>query len=469
MKTITIKQGDSLNLLDLAKFIKLGLVETRLIVEKGINVGSESFGLQSLLISYHSTQRAYILKTGSTIGILEFENFKIEIKPKFEFLTVAQCLKILAYLDSLSLAKTANHTLLSSVDYETNNSDLGFFAYSLCTKVFTYLEIGSSQTYETKLIHSSSLEGPIDFSETINRGQIKSPVVHKSFLSINSPENRFLKRALSLVSKEISNEKIRLFAFQLLERMEEVSEDQTEFTYETISLIERRELRETMLCAYAVNYGIALDNEGKQGFFPPFLIDLDSFFEKIAYFMLKEVTKPETALVIPQKCKRIGLSNSNSMKNIYIDIFYQAQGPNTLPIVVDTKNKFSSTTAKEFSIKNEDIYQMYFYMKEIGSFWSILVYPGDLKDSSSFPLQESTGKEAYDKRVKEKLHRMYQSGQLMQFDHHNDKQKTLGVIIWRVGISNSIDNLRKNIEELSNLMFLLSTTYQSPSSLQLSN
>lgn len=117
-------------------------------------------------------------------------------------------------------------------------------------------------------------------------------------------------------------------------------------------------------------------------------------------------------------------------------------------VVLDTKNKYSLLDdSGKPKLSNQDLFQMIYYCQVLGTNIAILIYPGDKKNSTRYPLKGSISDETYEKNRCNAIKKMFDSGNTaFKFNVEN---VMINIILWRLNLSGTLHETRESVAQLS--------------------
>ena len=186
---------------------------------------------------------------------------------------------------------------------------------------------------------------------------------------------------------------------------------------------------------------------GDKSFSPYFTINLDYLFEKYCAFEIGKLMANKSCQVLIQQSNNHNFIPGLDAKKICPDIIVKStQEVDSRCIIVDTKNKFSLSTEDNTSISNSDIFQIFYYAMAFKSNIGILLYPGDNRTATTYPIMGSEGLNSYKIKRNNKINEMLQSGK--DIFCMNNGAHVFYLVTWRINLSDTLKDTRQSIAEL---------------------
>lgn len=307
------------------------------------------------------------LQAQSNIGIAQFTNFRVEIKPKFS--DINKVVKLIEYVNGFDLVIFPE----SEIEFEGEKDDLSeIIIGSFLVKVQILLQQGLMKSYDTREENLSALRGKLLLDKQFQndfRGKIQFACEYDE-LEYNNLENQIILYCLECcyditinkLRKQEIRELIQIIS-ELVEFKHIAQEDFGKINYNQMNHHYKKIHDDCKFIIDSIEISDFYDQQtGK--FVNSFFVDMNEIFEKFV-FMLFDEAYPHRCTAQPIE---EGFRSKIYNKTIPInpDIFIKDNKRDKLQVIIDTKYKDK--------INDEDRYQlsMYAVIKEKNNVYAIL-------------------------------------------------------------------------------------------------
>jgi|GEM_PF-1693223 len=430
------------------------------LLERKIREYYALFGSEPYCIEYSRKKDSYIIRANSTIGIVNCDFFILEILPKFETLMIGKCLQMAHSSSSNNLVNHNNDICESNISDSDILNGVDYFALALNSAIQDCINGGLITSFTFYTRPDPELKGHLNINRHISTGANPlAPQTIKNSRTEDCKINSILKMALEICIIECNNHAIKSISSSLIRSFKDVSTIPVEnlnISIDEITSIPRPDYERALALSEIILNGFTSTKGGRDSFTPYFTINLDYLFERYCSFEIENLMNKISYQVFVQSEKKHDFSPSIDAKKICPDIIVKStQDSDHRSIIIDTKNKFSLSSDENISISNNDIYQIFYYSLTFQTNVGVLLYPGDDKISTSYPIMGSEGKVKYEAKRNKKIKEMLESGKDI-FCKENDNQ-VFYLVIWRVNLSGTLQDTKESIVEFCQFIADVST------------
>lgn len=432
------------------------------LLERKIREYYALFGSDPYFIEYSRKKDSYIIRANATIGIVNCDFFILEISPKFETLVIGKCLQLAHSSGSNNLVNHNNDICESNVSDSDVLTGVDYFALALNSAIQDCINGGLITNFTFYTRPDPELKGHLDINRHISTGANPlAPQTIKNSRTENCKINSILKMALEICIIECKNHNIKAISSSLIISFKGVSKipiENLEISIDEITSIPRPDYERAIALSEIILNGFTSIKGDRESFTPYFTINLDYLFERYCSFEIGNLMNPKNYQVFVQSEKNHNFFPSIDAKNICPDIIVSStQESCHRSIIIDTKNKFSLSADESITISNNDIYQIFYYALTFQTNVGVLLYPGDDKISTSYPIMGSEGKSKYEAKRNKKIKEMLKSGKDIFCMKNNHHHQVFYLVVWRVNLSGTLQDTKESIAEFCQFIADVST------------
>ena len=451
---IHVSVGETLSLIDISKAtLGIPISKIKVMLQEQIKEHHRLFGTNPFKIEYSYSGDSYEIRPNSVIGRLDCEQFILEIASKFEDIQIGKWLQLAHYSGANYLVQHNNSISETAVSEDDIFQGVDYFVLALVSSIGDCIDQGL-------LYKKDYIEGPDpNFSGKLHvRNHIQmggNPFRIQTIRNIknfNCTENIILKRALEIAAMSALNSKLRGLANGLINSFQEINTDgiaNKNFDYSYSSSVPRHDYKKALAVSKIILEGFSSLYGDLNSFSPYYTINLDQLFERFVAYELQQLLKSDTYQVKVQEKKSHKIEPELPGSFISPDILvYPNEMMNSRPIVIDTKNKYSTLIQSGGTkISNTDLYQMIYYCQTVGTNIAMLVYPGTSITKTKYPIPGSEGKTKYLAKRDAALIELKTSNN--HIFNYKGGDADISIIIWRLDLSGTLRDCRQSMAELS--------------------
>lgn len=418
------------------------------LLKNAIRAHKSVYGVDVFTLQYQVKQDSLAVIPGPNIGRVNCELFSLTFTPKFEGLSVGKCLAFAHICKSLELVNYDGDIVDDEVSDDSLISSYDYFSKAFVASVFDIFHSGILDTRVSFRCMSSELKGDIDFNQTIGEAS-EFPIVSCQRPSIDLPVNQYLKKTLVDIVGAASSMELIGLAGQALNQFVDVSDvelDFDELDLNAATTMRRLDYEKSLSLAAIIRNGYNYEKGGEKSFSPYFTMNLDNLFEKLVGYFVKSQVSNINFDVLLQLEKLHPASPELKSKLIKPDLVLQPKDNSKYKnVVVDCKNKYSMLNDGALSIANADIYQMTYYAQCFYTEYAVLVYPGNFKNRTVYPIEGSEGRSSYiQKRNRAFDTILRNSYTCMSFNSHK-----IHLFFWKVDLTGTMKDTELSFAQLS--------------------
>ena len=428
-------------------------VKIQHLLETALSEHYRMYGQTPYTLSYDRGVGGYVLNATSAIGFVDCVDFILRLEPKFQGLEIGKCLQLAHRAKKHFLVRHSNSVVEDEVSESDELEGVDYFAAVFISAITDVVNDGLLREHSFEEGNDDKLRGEILAEKHISMGSSPvAPYTRRPAFTENIKVNITLKTALQKIRTRSTIAKIQALASNYLKHFNGVSDNlgQEALTYDFKSSVNREDYKRALTFAKIILEGFD-PSEGKENSFQPsFTIDLDKLFEDFVAYELKSLLSKELYKIETQKVfKHPAVPDITG--RIIPDLYLTSIQEGKRSIVLDTKNKYSLLfDDKTLSISNSDLYQVSYYGLAIGSPIAVLVYPGNGKNATKYPIKGSEGDETYVAKRLKALKKIKE-------DPASSVELTLGqeklnVYFWRVNLEGTVRDTLVSMAQLA--MFL---------------
>jgi hypothetical protein len=446
MIKINLSVNSPVYIQDIAASVGININELRYQLERTLQEHYFHFGSKPFFIEYDPV-KGYMLRAGSAIGRLQAGSIVLEIIPKLPMLSIGKCLGM-AQCSNTNLLKINNGILLK--DYISENekySSLDFLSFSFLDSLLTIKKNGLARKFEEIFGPATKLRGTISFQETITAGKcLHEPITGEIEPTYDILPNQILKYALNICLSKAQAREIRDLANTISDFFAGVKLlDDSSMKMDLLSYnfgLPRPDYERALSYAKAIIEGRYISEGDQEELIPSFTLDLDKVFESYCSYHFDKLISKTSSDTLLQHPFPHDMRPLVTEKKIYPDIVLRNR-KNKKSVILDVKNKYSSLRDDGcFTISNEDIYQVSYYAKTLGSRYCILVYPG-INPKIQYPLKTSESDAVYSLRRSKVLVNLKSKSAVKIFS-----KDEIYIIIYVIDLAGNLKNTKRSIASL---------------------
>jgi 5-methylcytosine-specific restriction endonuclease McrBC regulatory subunit McrC len=448
-KEFVLRIGAFIQLQTLAMESEISVEELQLILKKQIKEHFKLFGCIPFSIEYSRFHDDEILTAGSIIGRINCHFFILVIEPKFINLDIGKCLQMAHRCRSNDLV---NHKSEISSDFISDLdhlSSIDYFSQVFINTVQDCINNGLTTVFSESTAQQKDLKGKLAVNDHISHGgNPLNPSVTKTYRSQNNIANSVLKFALEICKRKCRNDNVRMLSDNLLLEFKDCSipSDIEDIDFSDLTTtIPRPDYDRALSIASVLIKGFDPTSGTTSGFSPFFTIDLDKLFEYFCTYEIKKLLSDNFFDVSSQDIAAHPFSPPLAAKQIKPDIVVKPKLDNHRTILADAKNKFSLSSNDISLLSNSDIFQIFYYAYTYKTNIGILLYPGDSKSCTKYPIKGSVSEKAHKEKREKIISDMKKSGK--DIFYFGDEE-TFYLITWRINLSGTLRDTRQSIAEL---------------------
>ena len=411
----------------------------------------KKYKVQPLTLSFSVPHNEYILNIDhSYIGNLVFKDFVIKILPKHFNVSTEKILKLAAYLNMRDAILGNSEFFRDEIGDDDSINSLEFFYDLFLDKVNVCIRNGLAHGFVLNKDTSTNFRGVLDVNKFMINPTPRN-IVHQ-IIKVRTPDlpiNRVIKSVILDIIGKTKKSELLIKSKTILRNLSEVGLFDLPVFFKKNDFIvnsRRNDYDEILDLIEVLVNGFDPDASSEIGFIPEYIINLDYLFEKSCFLYLKRIMNEKYFNVQYQLEHNHIFSDLKLSGKIIPDIVLSKNKDDFKndSIILDAKNKISGAE-DAFRVSTADIYQLFFYSKILKTKYVFLLYPGIESNYSRYPLKGSQGDAAYNKARQEKINKMYETNQIVDFE--NTK-----FILWRINLEGSLKDTLSSFNELSNLL-----------------
>lgn len=449
--TFSLRLGKSLSLGTISQhFNTIGPAHIQGMIESALLEHSARFGHQPFHISYDRASRGYIIQAASSIGIIDCGLFFLKLEPKFSGLEIGKCLQLAHYCRHGALVKHSNSVVEENVSTAEHLDGIDYFSAAFLSSVIDVVNNGLLKVTGNQEGPDSNCRGSLMLDRHLSKGGSPlAPYMRRQVPSDDLPVNRTLKAAINLCRLHSKSSRLKAIATAQLNAFSGVADvgASEEYTFSFETSLRRSDYQKALNFARIILEGFDPNSGGDSGFVPSFTIDLDSLFEEFVSTQLSESLTAKYSVMLQ---KSFPHPTDPVISNISIvpDVVVSAADERSRSVVLDTKNKYSLLSDDvTLSISNADLYQVAYYCLATNSEIAILVYPGNERTRTKYPIKSAEGDAAYEKKRLRALERM--ANNAASAFRINFSGQTIRVYVWRINLQGTMHETLSSVAELS--------------------
>jgi 5-methylcytosine-specific restriction endonuclease McrBC regulatory subunit McrC len=427
--------------------------DVRSLLQGQIKEHHRLFGTEPYKIEYNREKDSYQIRPNGIVGRIFCGNFVLEISSKFEGIEIGKWLQLSHYSGANHLVRHNNDVAESAISQQDTFAGIDYFALALTSSVQDCLNDGLIYEKGTRDGDDPNFRGKLNVRKHIQKGA--NPLNLQTTQNIKRFDcnaNSLIKRALEVCVEKTANIKIRGLADIMLSHFSEVSAARVEtepVTYDFVSSLPRPDYGKALAISKIVLEGFSAVHGDDSSFLPYYTINLDELFEQYVGYELQKLLRKDSYIVDLQKKLPHPLVPELNDNFIVPDIVVRGDSDaEARPVVIDAKNKYSMLSdsgAVRFS--NQDLFQIVYYCQTVKTNIAIIVYPGDLGSSTTYPLQHSESKEQYLTKRERAVQSMFEDGNCA-FKYKTESTE-IYIIAWRINLAGSLHESRTAAAQLS--------------------
>ena len=410
-----------------------------------------SFGVEVFKLQYVVEGDGLVIIPGPAVGIVDCGFFRLTFEPKFSGISVGKCLAFAQIAGAVELVNHSETIVEQEVSYDSLTSSIDYFSKAFLSSVYDVLQQGLITTRVERSRVDSEARGNIDFFSTIS-GASEFPVIQVAEQSCDLSVNRFIKGAIAEVLKSKACNDVKGLAGELLNVFNDVADqipDIKEINLSSHTTLQRNDYEKCITLAQIIFDGFNYESGDENSFTPYFTINLDLLFERLVSQQLQVQILPENFEVNSQFELEHPASPPMHLKVIKPDIVVSPKDSSLgyKNVVVDSKNKYSMSGNDQLSVSNSDLYQMTYYAQCFQTNCAVLVYPGNKKNCSKYPIQSAEGRAVYEKKrakAVEKIRSNSKSYVQLAFEGHS-----VDIYFWRVDLTGTMKETEHSFAQLA--------------------
>lgn len=446
--TFELSLDKTLALSEIESKIGIPQSEIRKDIEYFISDYYKRFGLEPFYLEFHRLN-GYMLRANAYIGFLILPYFNLELVPKVSGLTIGKALQLANTYSGSILVKHFNKLIEKNVSDKESLTNVDYYSASYASVITDLIKNGLVTQSDFQEGTASRIKGRLLFNKNINKAATPlKPYMKWPIRSKDTPANRTLKAALTTLLKSTSNRSVAGMLQECINHFDLVKEVDRDFSYEMPGTVPRQDYKIALSLSKSILETHSFD-EGKEGsFMPSFALDLDSLFEVVVANGLATISK--LLEILPQKESLHDIEPKLSLKKIKPDILIRkVKNKNSGLVILDTKNKYSELQDDgQVSISNPDLYQLAYYCKTLHTNQAVLVYPGNSKTSTKYPIKSSESKEKYDDKRKKAFQDIYAKNRLEVFSSLPSSER-VNLYIWTINLTGTIEDTKRSLASLT--------------------
>lgn len=409
------------------------------------------YGTKPFELQYDPAQ-GEILRVTSTIGHVATEKFVVRLQPAIEGLHVAKCIGLAQACGYGFLSRYNDEIARQRLSEKEEYTAVDFFARSLLAAVTVVLRNGLDRKLSPVSRESLTLGGSIDFQATISAGKLSRPVSEDMTFDINTPPNRLLVTALSICKDRCRSRQVVGWANSVLSQIpgakpydygEEVKKVPSSYFS-----VPRADYSQALLLSDLIIKGFSWEEGNAAGFLPLFTLDLDQLFEKYVSETIHQLLDPTKFSVRIQKDLPHPTRPPFGDKTFVPDLIISGANKQTRHLILDLKNKYGSVVREETRYaSNPDVFQIAYYCHALKAKFAFLVYPGNGKNATRYPLKGSESPKAYEKRRAKAEEEIMDENLTRLFDGFPGVE--LFLFKWILNMVGSLNDTRSSVASLA--------------------
>ncbi|RHW77573.1 5-methylcytosine restriction system specificity protein McrC [Colwellia sp. RSH04] len=410
-----------------------------------------SFGVEIFKLQYQVELDDILIIPGPVVGVVDCSYFKLTFEPKFSGISVGKCLAFAQVAGAIELVNHSETIVEEEVSYDALTTSVDYFSKAFLSSVYDVLKQGviKSRQHITKV--DPEIRGNIDFQSTISNAS-EFPTVQISEPTSDLDVNQYIKGAISTVLKEAKCTEIKGIAGELLNVFHEVSDyvpNINELSLSNSTTLHRKDYEKCLTLAQVIYDGFHYEGGEEDSFTPYFTINLDALFERLVSQQLEKQILPANFDVCSQLEIDHPVEPIMEGKRIKPDVVVIPKDNNKSfkNIIIDSKNKYSVSENSKLLVSNSDIYQITYYAQCFNTDYAILVYPGNNKNCSKYPIQSAEGRSSYEKKRQKAFDKIKSDSGT--FSKLNFITHEVNIFYWRVDLTGTMKNTEQSFAQLA--------------------
>ena len=452
---VIAKVGEALPLSKIAdEDPTLGEAEIKILLEGQIREHYSLFGIDPFKLEYSRPIEGYLLRPNAVVGLINCGSFILQISSKFEDVEIGKWLQLAHYASATSLVNHNNDVTETAVSDQDSLVGLDYFVLSLVSAVYDCVNQGL--LYENANWHGPdpNFRGKLHVANHVKDGASPYQVqTVQRIKNTNCLPNAVIRTALDICIAKCANEKLRGLCTGLLPHFAQarsLTQENAKIECDYVSSIPRPDYEKALALSKIIIDGFFAEEGETESFIPYYTIDLDKLFESFVSFDIRAMLRPEAYRVVLQGTKPHPIVPNLATNFISPDIIVEPMlAAEHKAIILDAKNKYSLVeTSGAPKIANPDIYQMVYYCLALDTNVAILVYPGNAKNHTKYPIPGSEGKAKYESKRKKALEKMFESGNCAFKFRAKSAEPGIYLIAWRLNLSGTLRSTRESVAQL---------------------